>query len=233
MQEKPFAFQKSVLHHGDCLVWLKVRPQRSIHAVVTDPPYGLYEYTDEQQTKLRNGKGGVWRIPPSFDGNARSPLPRFTTLDNRQLAEIGDFFSAWASALMPTLVPGANVIVASNPLGVPYSRNGPGPSRTGTARRSNPADYDHAGRRPSQGGARGIQRGQRDAPVNVGAVAGLSQAAGRARSGQLAKVENRRFPPPQPGQAFRRRDSLRAHQSAGKGTGAPIPASNRRRSCAR
>ena len=39
-------------------------------------------------------------------------MPRFTTLDDRQLAEIGDFFSAWAGAL----VPGANVIVASNPL---------------------------------------------------------------------------------------------------------------------
>ena len=116
MQETPFAFQKSVLHHDDCLVWLKGQPERSIHAVVTDPPYGLHEYTEEQQTKLRNGKGGVWRIPPSFDGNARSPLPRFTTLDNRQLAGIDDFFSGWANTLMPALVPGANVIVASNPL---------------------------------------------------------------------------------------------------------------------
>ena len=116
MQESPFAFQKAVLYHGDCFAWIERRPERSIHAVVTDPPYGLYEYTEEQQTKLRNGKGGVWRIPPSLDGNKRSPLPRFTTLDNRQLAEIGDFFSAWASALIPALVPGANVIVASNPL---------------------------------------------------------------------------------------------------------------------
>ena len=116
MQETPFAFQKSVLHHDDCLVWINRQPECSIHAVVTDPPYGLYEYTEEQQTKLRNGKGGVWRIPPSFDGNTRSPLPRFTTLDDRQLAEISDFFSEWASALMPALVPGANVIVASNPL---------------------------------------------------------------------------------------------------------------------
>ncbi len=116
MPETPFAFQKSVLHHGDCLVWVKEQSGCSIHAVVTDPPYGLYEYTEEQQTKLRNGKGGVWRIPPSFDGNARSPLPRFTTLDNKQLAEIGDFFSVWADALMPVLVPGANVVVASNPL---------------------------------------------------------------------------------------------------------------------
>lgn len=114
--ESVFAFQKAVLYCDDCFSWIGRQPECSVHAVVTDPPYGLYEYTEEQQTKLRAGKGGVWRIPPSFDGNARSPLPRFTTLNDRQLAEIGDFFSAWASALMPALVPGANVIVASNPL---------------------------------------------------------------------------------------------------------------------
>ena len=112
----PFAFQKSVLHHGECFAWIERQAECSIHAVATDPPYGLYEYTEEQQTKLRTGKGGVWRIPPSFDGNERSPLPRFTTLDKRQLSEIGEFFSAWASVLLPTLTPGANVIVASNPL---------------------------------------------------------------------------------------------------------------------
>ena len=115
-QEPPFTFRQSVLFHEDCFSWIERQPECSVHAVVTDPPYGLYEYTEEQQSKLRAGKGGVWRIPPSFDGNARSPVPRFTTLDNRQLAEIGDFFSAWGNALMPALVPGANVIMASNPL---------------------------------------------------------------------------------------------------------------------
>ena len=115
-QEPPFTFRQSVLYHDDCFAWMERQPERSLHAVVTDPPYGLYEYTEEQQSKLRAGKGGVWRIPPSFDGNTRSPLPRFTTLDNRQLIELRDFFSAWGSALLPKLVPGANVIVASNPL---------------------------------------------------------------------------------------------------------------------
>ena len=65
---------------------------------------------------MRSGRGGVWRIPPSFDGNLRSPVPRFTTLDRQQLIELKDYFSAWASMLLPALVPGANVIVASNPL---------------------------------------------------------------------------------------------------------------------
>ena len=115
-KEPPFAYQQSTLYHDDCFSWIARQEDCSIHAVVTDPPYGLYEYTEEQQSKLRSGKGGVWRIPPSFDGSARSPLPRFTTLDSQQLIELREYFSAWARALLPTLVPGANVIVASNPL---------------------------------------------------------------------------------------------------------------------
>ena len=114
--EAPSIHLDSILHHDDCFSWIERQPKNSIHAVVTDPPYGLYEYTEEQQTKLRLRKGGVWRIPPSFDGSTRSPLPRFTTLDERQLTAIADFFFAWATILRPVLVPGANVVVASNPL---------------------------------------------------------------------------------------------------------------------
>ena len=69
--------------------------------VVTDPPYGLQEYTPKQQAKLRSGKGGVWRIPPSFDGHTRSPLPRFTTLNASQKESLRDFFFMWARLLMP------------------------------------------------------------------------------------------------------------------------------------
>src|ERR1043166_874514 len=53
---------------ADCIEWLNQQPENSIHATVTDPPYGLVEYEPEQQEKRRNGRGGVWRIPPSFDG---------------------------------------------------------------------------------------------------------------------------------------------------------------------
>lgn len=111
-----FKFQRSILYHDDCFSWMEEQAANSIHAVVTDPPYGLHEYSDEQQQKLRAGKGGVWRIPPSFDGHKRSPLPRFTTLDEEQLDEIGQFFFVWGKALLRIVVPGANVVVASNPL---------------------------------------------------------------------------------------------------------------------
>ncbi|MDP3630790.1 MAG: DNA methyltransferase [Actinomycetota bacterium] len=111
-----FKTGEAELVHANCLDWLESRERNSIHAVVTDPPYGLHEYTDEQLAKLRAGKGGVWRIPPSFDGHARAPLPRFTTLTSAQLEELDRFFYEWARALLPALVPGANVVVASNPL---------------------------------------------------------------------------------------------------------------------
>ena len=102
--------------HGDCMEWLKQQERNSIHAVVTDPPYGLVEYSSKEQEKLRNGTGGVWRIPPSFDGASRSPLPRFTVLSPDDLRALSEFFSRWARLLTPVLVPGANVVVATNPL---------------------------------------------------------------------------------------------------------------------
>ena len=111
-----FAFGKAKLYHADCFAWLQRQPPNSIHAVVTDPPYGLFEYTPEQQAKLRVGRGGVWRIPPSFDGAVRSPLPRFTVLSTQDLRTLDQFFHEWTRLLIPVLVPGANVVVASNPL---------------------------------------------------------------------------------------------------------------------
>lgn len=102
--------------HADCLEWLDEQPASTYHAVVTDPPYGLVEYTDAEQQKLRAGRGGVWRIPPSFDGAQRAPLPRFTVLKSTDLDALEQFFFAWARRVIRVLVPGANVLVASNPL---------------------------------------------------------------------------------------------------------------------
>lgn len=113
---KSFDFGRATLFQADCIDWLGRQRNNSVHAVVTDPPYGLVEYTEEQQDKLRKGKGGVWRVPPSFDGTKRSPLPRFTVLSPDEVDKLGMFFWEWGRALLPVLVPGANVVVASNPL---------------------------------------------------------------------------------------------------------------------
>lgn len=114
--EEPVTFESATLVHADCFDWLDGLENDSIQAVVTDPPYGLHEYAPQQQLKLRNGRGGEWRIPPSFDGHVRSPLPRFTTLTDAQHEQLRTFFFVWARLLYPKLVPGANVLVASNPL---------------------------------------------------------------------------------------------------------------------
>jgi site-specific DNA-methyltransferase (adenine-specific) len=111
-----FEHGRARLFQGDCLAWLAAQPGNTVHGVVTDPPYGLVEYEPAQQAKLRAGRGGVWRIPPSFDGHQRSPLPRFTTLTDANLEALSRFFQQWGEALLPVLVPGAHVLVAANPL---------------------------------------------------------------------------------------------------------------------
>ena len=111
-----FLLDRAKLTHVNSFDWLREREPRSIHAVVTDPPYGLIEYTHAEQTKLRNGRGGVWRIPPSFDGHQRAPLPRFTVLDDGDRQVLHDFFFEFGQLVLRVTVPGANVVVASNPL---------------------------------------------------------------------------------------------------------------------
>jgi DNA modification methylase len=111
-----FRFGNATLIHGDCFDWLANAQTNSVEAVVTDPPYGLVEYSEEEQAKLRAGRGGVWRIPPSFDGNTRSPLPRFTVLSRDDIGDLERFFFSWARLLFPVVVPGAHVLIASNPL---------------------------------------------------------------------------------------------------------------------
>src|SRR5271155_2744913 len=80
---RTFSLGRSLIVHADCFEWMSRIPSGSIHAIVTDPPYGVKEYDFDQLEKRSNGNGGIWRIPPSFDGSTRSPLPRFTALNAR------------------------------------------------------------------------------------------------------------------------------------------------------
>jgi len=105
------------IHEADAFEWLDETRENSIHAVVTDPPYGLVEYSEEELDKLRNGNGGgVWRIPPTLDGCKRSPLPRFTVLGEKEKQELSSFFQRLASKLLRVVVPGGHVMIATNPL---------------------------------------------------------------------------------------------------------------------
>jgi site-specific DNA-methyltransferase (adenine-specific) len=100
--------------HADCFEWMSRLPENSLHAIVTDPPYGVKEYDLDQIEKRANGNGGIWRIPPSFDGHTRSPLPRFTALNQKERKQIEQFFIEWARVSVHALRPGGHVFIASN-----------------------------------------------------------------------------------------------------------------------
>lgn len=107
---------RAELFRVDCFEWLRAREPCSIHAVVTDPPYGVREYGAHELGKLRAGRGGVWRIPPTLGGHRRRPVPRFTTLTTTEKRAMAEHFAEWARLLSRVLVPGAHVFVAGNPL---------------------------------------------------------------------------------------------------------------------
>lgn len=109
-----YSFTTSVAIHADCFEWMSRIPRESIHAIVTDPPYGVKEYDPDQLEKRANGNGGIWRIPPSFDGHKRSPLPRFTALNHNERKRIQRYFSKWAELVLQILRPGGHVFLASN-----------------------------------------------------------------------------------------------------------------------
>ncbi len=104
----------SIIVHADCLEWLGRIPANSLHGIVTDPPYGVKEYEFGQIEKRANGNGGIWRIPPAFDGSTRSPLPRFTALNEKERAQLKQFFVEWSKAATHALRPGGHVFIACN-----------------------------------------------------------------------------------------------------------------------
>jgi site-specific DNA-methyltransferase (adenine-specific) len=105
---------QALLVHADCFDWLSRIPEASLHAIVTDPPYGVKEFETDQLEKRSNGHGGLWRIPPTFDGHTRAPLPRFTALNAREKEAVRQFFIRWAALTLRALRPGGHVFIASN-----------------------------------------------------------------------------------------------------------------------
>ncbi|MGO8700107.1 MAG: DNA-methyltransferase [Limisphaerales bacterium] len=104
----------SLILKADCFEWLKHVPENSLHAIVTDPPYGVKEYDADQLQKREERQGGIWRIPPSFDGHQRSPLPRFTALDKKERQRLVEFFTEWARLSFAALRPGGHLFIATN-----------------------------------------------------------------------------------------------------------------------
>lgn len=112
-------FNSSSIIHADCMEWLSRVPKNSIQAIVTDPPYGFREYELDELKKRASGSGGIWRLPPSFDGHTRSPLPRFTALEAKDRHNMATFFKEWGVLCLNAMCPGAHMFVASNAFIVP------------------------------------------------------------------------------------------------------------------
>lgn len=108
---------------GDCLEKMEMLEADSVHAVCTDPPYGLLEFSAKEVAKLRAGSGGVWRLPPKWDGCERRPLPRFTILTAEQKKGIEIFFRSWAEVLLPKIRPGGHILIAGNSVLQMYVQN--------------------------------------------------------------------------------------------------------------
>ena len=59
-QRRDHLSDRATYVHSDVLKWLADLPANSLHAVVTDPPYGMIEYDEKNHAKLREGRrGGV------------------------------------------------------------------------------------------------------------------------------------------------------------------------------
>ncbi len=79
---------RATLYRADALEWLDAQPPNSIHAVVTDPPYGMVEYSETEQAKLRASRrclanSTIFRRTPAgpvapihYTGFRRSPATR-------------------------------------------------------------------------------------------------------------------------------------------------------------
>ncbi len=105
---------KSLLLHADAFEWLARLPAESLDGLVFDPPYGVKEYELIEIERMMKGGTGIWRLPPSFDGSTRAPLPRFTALVEEERQTLRRFFRDLAIVALPALKPGAHVFMASN-----------------------------------------------------------------------------------------------------------------------
>jgi site-specific DNA-methyltransferase (adenine-specific) len=113
------------LIHGNSFEILEEEfPDNHFHAVVTDPPYGVIEFTESNVKKMRDGVGGVWRIPPELDGHERKPLPRFTVLTKDDKEMLQEFFHKLGDVLESKLRPGGHIFIASTQLLMHYVSNG-------------------------------------------------------------------------------------------------------------
>ena len=61
------------------------QPANTVHAIVTDPPYGLREYTSDEKRKLREGRAQFQHLAPGFEPEAVTGVPGQGECDDEEL----------------------------------------------------------------------------------------------------------------------------------------------------
>jgi DNA modification methylase len=95
------------LHHGDCIEVMRSLPDNSVHAVVTDPPYGL-----EFMGKGWDGADGFRRSLNAADAGRENVFGRASRTSPEYKA--GEMFGAWcalwAAECFRVLKPGGHIL---------------------------------------------------------------------------------------------------------------------------
>ena len=73
--EPAFCHGQSKLYFADCFQWLDAQQANSFHAIVCDPPYGLVEYTPEQQRGTFTGEAESGASPRHSMGTVALRFP--------------------------------------------------------------------------------------------------------------------------------------------------------------
>jgi len=96
----------NIILQGDCLEQMKLLPDNSIDAIITDPPYGL-EFMGKEWDKFKEGKnigGGTTGIGTPF-GRSK-PLNSVYQYGLKEKNQLQQFCYSWATECLRVLKPG-------------------------------------------------------------------------------------------------------------------------------
>ena len=99
------------IFHADCFDWLRDCPPQTTSRGLHRPALRRCSNLPEKElSKLRDGRGGVWRLPPDHRRHQRDPLPRFTVLTDEEKLNLRAFFRDWGKLLLPCACAGRSCL---------------------------------------------------------------------------------------------------------------------------
>jgi DNA modification methylase len=111
-----FAAPGITVYLGDCLDILPTLPAGSVHAVITDAPYGL-EFMGREWDSPWRARNGFRRSRSMDDAGRDSTFGRLSRTSPEYAAGIGyqQWCAEWAAACMRVLRPGGHLVTFAGP----------------------------------------------------------------------------------------------------------------------